>query len=253
MSSAVASWLTCAAPGVSVCVSGGARNSPSSHKHLPPLLVCSESSDPFISSTSPSCGITTLCPVSCCSRRTAPRAARTHIAPGVSNPTSKSCSASPMAIGCALICGVYTVRIGVCPMWMCTVPLSSATVTAPAAFSIDKCAGPQIVISPPSTRSIRAVPDFTRTSLPLRSTVFTCPCTTSTLIGPLTAIVSPSITPMLSAGSALAAGWSPALAPAAPAFVPPAFVAFVLDAFVFAVLRFAIAAVAAVCCARASS
>src|SRR5277367_5263661 len=80
------------------------------------------------------------------------------------------------------------------------VPDSRATVNAPAVFRIERCAGPQMLITPPSIRAICAVPDLTRTSLPLRSTVFTWPCTTWTLIGPLTAMASPSMTPMVSAG-----------------------------------------------------
>ena len=55
---------------------------------------------------------------------------------------------------------------------------------------------------------MRAVPDFTRTSLPLRSTVFTWPWTTSTLIGPVMAMASPSMTPMLSPGGGVAGGLS---------------------------------------------
>ena len=52
-----------------------------------------------------------------------------------------------------------------------------------------------MLIWPPSTRSMRAVPDLTRTSPPLRRTVFTWPWTTSTLIGPVTLMDSPSMTP----------------------------------------------------------
>ena len=52
----------------------------------------------------------------------------------------------------------------------------------------------------PSTRSMRAAPDLTRTSLPLRRTVFAWPWMTSTLMGPLTAMASPSMTPTESEG-----------------------------------------------------
>src|SRR5208337_127773 len=74
-------------------------------------------------------------------------------------------------------------------------PPSSATVSAPPDFSTEKCAGPQMRISPPSTSLMRACPAFTRTSLPLRKTVRTCPCTTSTLIGPSMEMESPSMAP----------------------------------------------------------
>ena len=57
---------------------------------------------------------------------------------------------------------------------------------------------------------MRALPDFTRTSLPLCRTVFTCPFTTSMLIGPVTAMASPSMTPTESE-----AGWSGRAAAAA--------------------------------------
>src|SRR5579863_2151569 len=63
---------------------------------------------------------------------------------------------------------------------------------------MERCAGPQIEICPPSTRLIRACPDFTRTSLPLRKIVFATPAKTSTLIGPVTAMSSPSINPTAS-------------------------------------------------------
>src|SRR5690349_13902634 len=52
-----------------------------------------------------------------------------------------------------------------------------------------------MLIVPPSVRSSRAVPDFTLTSLPLRRTVLEIPLTTSTRIGPLTAMAAPSIVP----------------------------------------------------------
>src|SRR5271163_4489584 len=80
------------------------------------------------------------------------------------------------------------------------VPDSRATVKAPAVFRTERCAGPQILITPPSISAICAVPDLTRTSLPLRSMVSTLPCTTWTFIGPLTAMASPSMTPIVSAG-----------------------------------------------------
>src|SRR6266850_2391773 len=101
------------------------------------------------------------------------------------------------------------------------VPLSRATVREPADFSTEKCAGPQAEIQPPSTRSIRAVPDFTRTSLPLRRTVFTWPRTVSTRMGPLTAMDSPSMTPTASVpgsserGRAAAKSAAPSIATAA--------------------------------------
>src|SRR5438132_539103 len=68
-------------------------------------------------------------------------------------------------------------------------------VSEPPDLRTDRCAGPQMLTWPPSTRSMRAVPDLTRTSLPLRSTVFTWPWTTSMLNGPLTAMASPSMIP----------------------------------------------------------
>src|ERR1700743_3079667 len=74
-------------------------------------------------------------------------------------------------------------------------PLSIAMVSAPPDFKSERCAGPQIAIVPPSTKSIRAWPDFTRMSLPLRNIVLTWPRTTSTFIGPCSAMASPSIVP----------------------------------------------------------
>ena len=71
-------------------------------------------------------------------------------------------------------------------------------VSEPPDFSSERCAGPQIAIVPPSTRSMRAWPDFTRMSLPLRSMVLTWPRTSSTLIGPCSAMASPSIVPTAS-------------------------------------------------------
>src|SRR5882672_7365527 len=73
-------------------------------------------------------------------------------------------------------------------------------VSEPPDLRTDRCAGPQMLIWPPSTRSMRAAPDLTRTSLPLRRTVFTWPWTTSTLMGPLTVMASPSMTPTESDG-----------------------------------------------------
>src|ERR1700687_4240172 len=57
-----------------------------------------------------------------------------------------------------------------------------------------------MLICPPSTRSMRAVPDLTRTLLPLRRTVFDWPWTTSTLMGPVTLMASPSMIPTESEG-----------------------------------------------------
>src|SRR3974377_737448 len=71
-------------------------------------------------------------------------------------------------------------------------------VSAPPDFSTEKCAGPQIVMLPPSTRSMCACPDFTCTSLPLRRTVRDWPLANSTLIGPCTEIDSPTIGPTVS-------------------------------------------------------
>src|ERR1700756_5172890 len=85
------------------------------------------------------------------------------------------------------------------------VPVSSATVSDPADFKTEKCAGPQMVMLPPSTRSMRACPDLTCTSLPLRSIVFICPWTDSTLIGPSTVMESPSIVPTESPEGGLSA------------------------------------------------
>src|SRR5258708_39835569 len=68
-------------------------------------------------------------------------------------------------------------------------------VSEPPDLSTERCVGPQMLIWPPSTRSIRAVADLTRTSLPLRRTVFAWPWTTSTLIGPVTLMASPSMIP----------------------------------------------------------
>src|SRR3989440_11549521 len=73
-------------------------------------------------------------------------------------------------------------------------------VSEPPDLRTDRCAGPQMLIWPPSTRSMRAAPDMTRTALPLRRTVFAWPWTTSTLMGPLTVIASPSMTPTESEG-----------------------------------------------------
>ena len=51
-------------------------------------------------------------------------------------------------------------------------------------FNIEICAGPQTAMVPPSARLMRARPDLTRMSTPLRSSVFTSLPTTCTLIGP---------------------------------------------------------------------
>jgi hypothetical protein len=50
---------------------------------------------------------------------------------------------------------------------------------------------------------MRALPDLTRTSLPLCSTVATLPLTFETLMGPVTAIASPSMAPTVSPGEGL--------------------------------------------------
>src|SRR6266478_124851 len=73
-------------------------------------------------------------------------------------------------------------------------------VSEPPDLRTERCAGPQMLIWPPSTRSMRAVPDLTRTSLPLRRSVFDWPWTTSTLMGPVTLMDSPSMTPTESGG-----------------------------------------------------
>src|SRR5258708_39386596 len=57
-----------------------------------------------------------------------------------------------------------------------------------------------MLICPPSTRSMRALPDLTRTLLPLRRMVFVWPWTTSTLMGPVTLMASPSMIPTESEG-----------------------------------------------------
>src|SRR6516225_3992312 len=98
------------------------------------------------------------------------------------------------------------------------VPLSSAMVSAPPDFSSEKCAGPQMVMLPPSTRSMCACPDFTCTSLPLRSTVRDWPFMNSTLIGPCTEIESPAMVPTVSGEGGLSGcAWArPAVAAAEP-------------------------------------
>src|SRR5260370_36106135 len=73
-------------------------------------------------------------------------------------------------------------------------------VSEPPDLRTERCAGPQMLIWPPSTRSMRAEPDLTRTSLPLRRSVFDWPWTTSTLMGPVTLMDSPSMTPTESGG-----------------------------------------------------
>src|SRR5712692_2081658 len=73
-------------------------------------------------------------------------------------------------------------------------------VSEPPDLRTERCEGPQMLIWPPSTRSMRAVPDLTRTSLPLRRRVFDWPWTTSRLMGPVTEMDSPSITPTESGG-----------------------------------------------------
>src|ERR1700738_3232124 len=85
-------------------------------------------------------------------------------------------------------------------MWAWMVPESRATVSAPPDFRSQTCAGPRMVIPPPSTRLMRAWPELTWTSLPLRRTVFIWPWTTSTLMGPSTEMESPSMEPMESPG-----------------------------------------------------
>src|SRR6267378_4442274 len=87
-----------------------------------------------------------------------------------------------------------------CSICRWTVPVSRAIVSEPPDLSTDRCAGPQMLICPPSTRSMRAVPELTRTLLPLRRTVFDWPRTTSTLMGPVTLIASPSMIPTESEG-----------------------------------------------------
>src|SRR5260370_42464052 len=68
-------------------------------------------------------------------------------------------------------------------------------VSEPPDLRTERCAGPQMLIWPPSTRSMRAEPDLRRTSLPLRRSVLDWPWTTSTLMGPVTLMDSPSMTP----------------------------------------------------------
>ena len=70
-------------------------------------------------------------------------------------------------------------------------------------LSTERCAGPQIAIWPPSASLMRADPDFTRTSLPLRNTVRICPLTVSTVMGPVTAMAAPSMEPTESPGGGL--------------------------------------------------
>ncbi len=67
-------------------------------------------------------------------------------------------------------------------------PVSSAIVRAFPDFSMEMCAGPQTAMVLPSVSVIRARPDLTRMSTPLRSRVFTSLPTTCTLIGPFTAM-----------------------------------------------------------------
>src|SRR5260370_26414611 len=69
-------------------------------------------------------------------------------------------------------------------------------VSEPRDLRRDRCAGPQVLIWPPAIRSIRAAPGLTRTSLQLRRMVFDWPLTTSKLMGPVTEMASPSMTPM---------------------------------------------------------
>src|SRR5260370_1788652 len=79
-------------------------------------------------------------------------------------------------------------------------------VSEPPDLRTERCAGPQMLIWPPSTRSMRAVPDLTRTSLPLRRRVLVWRWMTSTLMGPLTRMDSPSITPTESEGGSSGRG-----------------------------------------------
>src|SRR5260370_42307232 len=79
-------------------------------------------------------------------------------------------------------------------------------VSEPPDLRTERCAGPQMLIWPPSTRSMRAVPDLARTSLPLRRRVLVWPWMTSTLIGPVTRMDSPSMTPTESEGSSSGRG-----------------------------------------------
>src|SRR5258708_4429380 len=79
-------------------------------------------------------------------------------------------------------------------------------VSEPPDLRTERCAGPQMLIWPPSTRSMRAVPDLRRTSLPLRRRVLVWPWMTSTLMGPLTRMDSPSMTPTESEGGSSGRG-----------------------------------------------
>src|SRR5579863_7509273 len=55
-----------------------------------PVELCRLSSWPLVREISPLCGTSRLCPVNCCSTRTAPLFARIHMDPLVSSPTSAS-------------------------------------------------------------------------------------------------------------------------------------------------------------------
>src|ERR1700749_4619228 len=127
-------------------------------------------------------------------------------------------------------------------------PDSSAMVSDPPDLRSDTWAGPQMAIVPPSTRSMRAWPDFTRTSLPLRSIVLTWPRTSSTLIGPCNAMASPSMVPTASpaglSGTA-AARTATSVAESSPLALSAALARFgftVLDAAVSAATEFIFAA-----------
>ena len=141
-----------------------------------PAEVCRVSNWPLVSETSPFCGTSMLCPVSCCSMRTAPFLARMHIAPEASSPTSVSIWTVADGNRVRLnLRGVDGQRRFVLQRRRESFRCPAPAVSDPPDFKTEKCAGPQMVMWPPSTSSMRAWPAFTWTSLPLRRTVFTLP------------------------------------------------------------------------------
>ena len=89
---------------------------------------------------------------------------------------------------------------------------------------------------------MRAWPDFTRMSLPLRSIVLTWPRTSSTLIGPCSAMASPSIVPTASPVGLSGEAASRALPSVLAASVPFVAAESALARSVFAALEFALSA-----------
>src|SRR5260370_710600 len=89
-------------------------------------------------------------------------------------------------------------------LWATVIAAAAERLDEPASDSVGIIDGEAISVTGPMSVEVlhgqaktvlRAVPEVTRTSLPLRRTVFAWPWRTSTLIGPVTLMASPSMIP----------------------------------------------------------